>query len=989
VFNSNSISFHAAMLTSNDHIVVYVGEQRFTGSIDNVREVREAVSNIGFGPPLLGKPDHEMGRWMAFSPNRSSALDESNVKNDGLIKFNDPSRFITEKPDQISASSLVDGSTKRLQMCVTPRGRWLTKSGNDKLRRAVHKLVLINRFNRSLPQTLSDDTKSERSANSGSTLRDWKQQILGGQKWYHISNGSKRVSKALETYVREQNNIYDYAIHRKDMGINDEDLPLGLFAPDSTWHVWWDFMVLAFVLYAAIMVPIQIGFDNFTSNDIESAETVMDCIFILDVVLNFFTTYSENGVLVKSRKKVAMHYLKTWFALDCISSFPINWFFNFSDASSSSNNASQVNKLLRMLRLFKLVRILRVFKLFPKLMSKLETSININPGVIRFLKSIFVLISVWHLIACAYWFVSLSVYNGIGACPQGTAFSGRACFVNQCLCTSSSPSDITFLNGTDATWYDANYPDLFVPVPQLAFAPFIQQYLSSVMFGVAATTSVGANIVPKFTSELVFAIITILFSLMIYSIVIGTASSALSSMNTAEASHKEVMDRILGFLRVNKVPAFFQKIVIEYYRHRWEFPSEFSSDVLEILPDSLRDKLKVVLNKDLIEKIPVLQTLQMNVYLSLVSKLTNQTFLPGEFITKQGEYGDSLYFLSSGRVDAVLPNGMTVFKTFQPGDFFGEHSMLTMAKRDTSFRAVDFVDLLVLSRPDFVELYITAPEFVREVQRVDLDRQKLRLSFELSVMKKTDPPVTAPQAFSNTGAWWKSIVIAPCVNTQRAKVQDVPQELCESEAQLPFSAAVKRTPAKRNGTKISFKGFPVDPQEQIPPLGESKSIPFFGSMKRQPPLIFTQQSTKTVPHPYVWEDAGSLDSQSLDKPPEKERSDDDLFLSIQGAKPTDAQVGIESVESLNRAESRCEDDFEVDDTHSVMEGDAHMRDNTPWQVHDWDQTQQFPPNPPPQGSDSEKTKLMTHKVEASNPPVKQATEKEKKGKEKNPRIFKF
>ena len=85
-------------------------------------------------------------------------------------------------------------------------------------------------------------------------------------------------------------------------------------------------------------------------------------------------------------------------------------------------------------------------------------------------------------------------------------------------------------------------------------------------------------------------------------------------------------------------------------------------------------------------------------YLSLIQRLPTATFLPGEYIARQGQAGDCLFLLKRGKVDAVLPNGVTVFASHKPGDFFGEHCLLSplATLRDASFRAVDFVDVLVL-----------------------------------------------------------------------------------------------------------------------------------------------------------------------------------------------------------------------------------------------------------------------------------------------------
>jgi voltage-gated potassium channel len=227
----------------------------------------------------------------------------------------------------------------------------------------------------------------------------------------------------------------------------------------------------------------------------------------------------------------------------------------------------------------------------------------------------------------------------------------------------------------------------------------------------------------------------IILGLMMYSVIIGSASSALANLDSEQTARRQMLDRVLAYMRSRKVPDFFQKIIIDYYRHSWSMPST-NNELIAALPQQLRSRLSMIINRDLIDRIPVFQAMSIDVYLRMVPRLQHTTYLPGEYVAKQGDLGDDLFFIRSGKVDAVLPNGVTVFCTMKPGDFFGEHSLLFMTRRDASYRAVDFVDLFIMSRPDFTEMYISAPDFIREVQRVDIARQKRRLDFELAVLKR-------------------------------------------------------------------------------------------------------------------------------------------------------------------------------------------------------------------------------------------------------------
>jgi hypothetical protein len=52
-------------------------------------------------------------------------------------------------------------------------------------------------------------------------------------------------------------------------------------------------------------------------------EAIMDLIFILDVVLQFFIRfYNENEILVKNFSMIARRYINSWFIIDVSASIP-------------------------------------------------------------------------------------------------------------------------------------------------------------------------------------------------------------------------------------------------------------------------------------------------------------------------------------------------------------------------------------------------------------------------------------------------------------------------------------------------------------------------------------------------------------------------------------------------------------------------------------------------------------------------------------------
>jgi len=54
-------------------------------------------------------------------------------------------------------------------------------------------------------------------------------------------------------------------------------------------------------------------------------EIVIDCMFMIDIVLNFNTGFYSGAKLQMRRKAIAREYLCPWLFIDVISSVPYTW----------------------------------------------------------------------------------------------------------------------------------------------------------------------------------------------------------------------------------------------------------------------------------------------------------------------------------------------------------------------------------------------------------------------------------------------------------------------------------------------------------------------------------------------------------------------------------------------------------------------------------------------------------------------------------------
>lgn len=103
----------------------------------------------------------------------------------------------------------------------------------------------------------------------------------------------------------------------------------------------WDWVILILTFYTAIMVPYNVSFKTKQNNIAWLVlDSVVDVIFLVDIVLNFHTTFvGPGGEVISDPKLIRMNYLKTWFVIDLLSCLPydiINAFENVDEVSDCS-----------------------------------------------------------------------------------------------------------------------------------------------------------------------------------------------------------------------------------------------------------------------------------------------------------------------------------------------------------------------------------------------------------------------------------------------------------------------------------------------------------------------------------------------------------------------------------------------------------------------------------------------------------------------------
>jgi CRP-like cAMP-binding protein len=169
-------------------------------------------------------------------------------------------------------------------------------------------------------------------------------------------------------------------------------------------------------------------------------------------------------------------------------------------------------------------------------------------------------------------------------------------------------------------------------------------------------------------------------------------------------------------------------------------------------------------------------------------RLRAARFRQGEAILREGEPGEEMYFLESGRVQVVRGHGAgaTVLDELGAGDLFGEMALLTGNARSATVTALSEVNVWTLSRADFDQLVTIYPHLALALSRLLSERLRatderfLKQQPQAAAMSAAAPPRRTPAA--RRPAWQAVETIAAPVSRPAAKPKPAPRTKPVSKA---------------------------------------------------------------------------------------------------------------------------------------------------------------------------------------------------------------
>ncbi|KAM8857395.1 voltage-gated delayed rectifier potassium channel KCNH8 isoform 1-T1 [Synchiropus picturatus] len=512
----------------------------------------------------------------------------------------------------------------------------------------------------------------------------------------------------------------------------------------GTFKAGWDWLILLATFYVAVTVPYNVCFTVGGAREEGSgsaprsppsvSDILVEILFILDILLNFRTTFvSTSGQVVYDARSICIHYVTTWLFVDLIAALPFDLLYAFNVSVYFGVHLLKTVRLLRLLRL----------------LQKLERYSQYSAVVLTLLMSMFALLAHW--MACVWYFIGRREIESPGSWDIGWLHElakrlGTPYFLSSILspvpttdsippANSSSPWNISGSDfGTQLSWNSSQYYRNMsggeaVPAAgggggsgMLTGGPSVRSsYVTSLYFALSSLTSVGfGNVSANTDSEKIFSICTMLIGALMHAVVFGNVTAIIQRMYSRRSLYHTRTKDLKDFIRVHRLPKALEQRMLECFQTTWSVNNGIDvNELLKDFPDELRADIAMHLNKELLQ-LPLFESASRGCLRSLSLIIKTSFCAPGEFLIRQGDALQAIYFVCSGSMEVLKDN--TVLAILGKGDLIGSDSLTKeqVIKTNANVKALTYCDLQYISLKGLREVLRLYPEyaqkFISEIQ---------------------------------------------------------------------------------------------------------------------------------------------------------------------------------------------------------------------------------------------------------------------------------
>ncbi len=495
---------------------------------------------------------------------------------------------------------------------------------------------------------------------------------------------------------------------------------------ECAFRIFWDYGTCFLLFVVTILLPLDVAF-SLQGKSIEFSNMIIDLWFFFDLVFNFITTVEvstpepESKEAKQKRKayeamkpgnecadddaskqkrravtrrlaftfaEIRQNYVHSWFAVDLISSIPVDDMVVAVNKATDTKSSVNFMKAIKLTKLFKLLRLLRV----GRLLRKIQQLYNIKYGTVMIWSFGVMLCIVAHWVGCLYYVYCINKND-----PDSWIFSDG--------------------EGTQAGVF----------VERTSF----QKYVTLFYWSITTMTTIGyGDINPGTTGERFFVIIAMSVGAGQFAYGLSNVVTAILNSNMAEVKFENLMDGLTDWNRLhdlsNDSSGNLQHQYL-FYVHAESTADLFADDrvnALAVLSSGLRRQIMIETANVLFPESPATAHRLPSLYDQLFKCELVQAMIPVIFSPEDTLMSDdpdkghfqslNYFYLARGRVSVQLRGKMCsdprYTELMDEGCTLGEFSIFL----GEDFPDTGFEQLHAVAR-SFCDVYFITPWAILKV----------------------------------------------------------------------------------------------------------------------------------------------------------------------------------------------------------------------------------------------------------------------------------
>ena len=284
---------------------------------------------------------------------------------------------------------------------------------------------------------------------------------------------------------------------------------------------------------------------------LQALYVIAELVRVFDIFLEFRIGYKsmDSSEIILDRRLISRRYLSRHFVTDVSTGFVVD-IINCAFFGWRSN-------LLTFLTIIKLAEVPAFFRIANSLRPPLSIGLLVRryPSITRLLKVVLLFTIIIHVVGCVYWRFHIFLKHYYYEIQADDSALEENC----------DPDTLRYV-GSSGDFKFCRFTDLFGPPDEITANAFdatsgqysvVKPYGFSLYWAVLVIlgNSVGASTV----FEVVFTGIVTMVGMLVFAVIIGSASSIITSMDSETDQHLEQMNAVNSYMAFRDVPPWMQE----------------------------------------------------------------------------------------------------------------------------------------------------------------------------------------------------------------------------------------------------------------------------------------------------------------------------------------------------------------------------------------------------------------------------------------------